>query len=107
MPKVIKTTELHNKTRDVLEWARIDGEDVIVEYFGKPAVAIIRFDEYQDYVQYREKQREARLEKFERLSRFAEQNAALGGLSEEEAAALVEEAREEVYRLSQQKAIAS
>jgi len=97
MPKVIKATELHNKTRDVLEWTRIDGEEVVVEYFGKPAVAIVRFEEYQDYLRYKERQREARAERFERLRQFAEQNAALSGLTEKEALALVEEAREEVY----------
>ena len=56
MPKVIKATQLHNKTRDVIEWARIDGEEIVVEYFGKPAVAILRFDEYQNYLKYKEMQ---------------------------------------------------
>jgi len=98
MSRIIKATDLHNKTRDVLEWARIDGEEVVVEYFGKPVVVIVRFDEYQNYLGYKEEQREARAERFERLRRFAKQNAALSGLSEEEASALVEEVREEVYQ---------
>jgi len=107
MPKVIKATELHNKTRDVLEWARIDGEDVVVEYFGKPAVVIVRFNEYQDYLRYKEREREARVERFKRLREVAEQNAAHSDLTEKEAAALVEEAREEVYQLRQRVAVGS
>jgi len=60
MPKVIKTTDLHNRTRDVLEWARIDGEEVVVQYFGKPAVVILAFDKYQDYLRYKNQEREKR-----------------------------------------------
>jgi len=56
MPRVIKTTDLHNRTRDVLEWARIDGEEVVVQYFGRPAVVILRFDKYQDYLRYKDEQ---------------------------------------------------
>jgi len=107
MPKVIKATELHNKTRDVLEWARIDGEEVVVEYFGKPAVAIVRFDEYQNYLRYKERERDARVERFKRLRAVAEQSAAHSDLTEKEAAALVEEAREEVYQLRQRVAVGS
>ncbi len=55
-PKVIKATELHTRTRDVIEWARIDGETVVVEYFGRPAVVILGYDAYQDYLAYRQRQ---------------------------------------------------
>jgi PHD/YefM family antitoxin component YafN of YafNO toxin-antitoxin module len=107
MSRIIKATDLHNKTRDVLEWARIDGEEVVVEYFGKPVVVILRFDEYQSYLGYKEAQREARGERFERLRQFARQNAALSGLSEEEASTLIEEAREEVYQSGHETAVES
>lgn len=76
MPKVIKATELHNKTRDVLEWARIDGEDVVVEYFGKPIVAIVRFAEYQKYLRYKDMQRDNHSEQLELLGQLDGQNAA-------------------------------
>jgi prevent-host-death family protein len=58
MSRVIKTTDLHNKTRDVLDWARIDGEEVVVQYFGRPAVVILSFDKYQDYLKYKDEQRQ-------------------------------------------------
>ena len=58
MPKVIKATDLHTRTRDVIEWARIDGQTVVVEYFGRPAVVILGYDAYQDYLAY-QRQRQA------------------------------------------------
>lgn len=104
MPKVVTSTELQKNTRSVIDWARTRGDAVIVETYNKPMVAILPFDKYQDYLRYRQRQREARVERFERLRQFAEQNVAFSGLSEEEASALVEEAREEIYQLRQERA---
>ncbi|RLC90626.1 MAG: hypothetical protein DRI77_14660 [Chloroflexi bacterium] len=42
-----------------------------------------------------------RTERFERLRQLAEQNAAFNDLGEEEAMILIEETREEIYRLQQ------
>ncbi|MEA3339143.1 MAG: hypothetical protein U9R15_04175 [Chloroflexota bacterium] len=42
-----------------------------------------------------------RTERFEQLRQLAEQNAACNDLGEEEAMALIEETREEIYRLQQ------
>jgi prevent-host-death family protein len=47
MPRVVTSTELQKKTRDVIDWARIERDTVIVENHGKPVVAILSFDEYQ------------------------------------------------------------
>lgn len=58
MTKVIKATDLHTRTRDVIEWARIDGQTVVVEYFGRPAVVILGYEAYQDYLAY-QRQRQA------------------------------------------------
>jgi glycine/serine hydroxymethyltransferase len=58
MTKVIKATDLHTRTRDVIEWARVDGQTVVVEYFGRPAVVIMGYKAYQDYLAY-QKQRQA------------------------------------------------
>lgn len=57
--RVIKATELHTRTRDVIEWARIDGQTVVVEYFGRPAVVILGYDAYQDYLAYRQQRQAA------------------------------------------------
>lgn len=105
MPKTVTSTELKKNTDIVINWAKAGHEAIIVETSGQPMVAILPFDEYQDYLKYKEKQ-QARETRFERLRQLAEQNATYG-LSEEEASALVEAAREEVYRSKQDKSTES
>jgi len=68
MSRVIRTTDLHNRTRDVLDWARIDGEEVVVQYFGRPAVVILSFDKYQDYLKYKDEQQEKELDGVKELA---------------------------------------
>lgn len=104
MPRVVTSTELQKNTRNVIDWARTRDDAVIVATYGKPMVAILPFDEYQDYLRHKQRRRETRVERFERLRQLAEQNAAFSGLTEEEASALVEEVREEIYQLEQEKA---
>ena len=106
MPKVVTSTELQKNTHNVIDWTRSEDEAIIVEISGEPMAAILSFDEYRNYLKYKQKQRETRT-RFERLRQFAEQNAAFGGLNEEEALTLVEKAREEVYQLKQEKAARS
>ena len=93
MSKVVSSTELQKKTREVIDWARTKGEAVVIESYGKPMAAIVSFEEYQAYLQYKQ----ARAERFNRLRRAAAENAALNDLTEEEALALVEAVRQEVY----------
>ena len=103
MLKTMTSTELQKNTDIVITWAKAGHETVIVETSGQPMVVILPFGEYQDYLKYKEKHRETR---FERLRQLAEQNATYG-LSEAEASALVEAAREEVYRSKQDKSAES
>lgn len=103
MPRVVTSTELQKNTRTVIDWARTRDDAVIVATYGKPMVAILPFDEYQDYLRHKQRQKETRVERFERLRQLAEQNADFAGLSEAEASALIEEAREEIYQLRQRK----
>ena len=49
-PKVISSTQLRVKTRDIIESAKFEGQHYIVETFGKPMVAIIGIDEYHRLV---------------------------------------------------------
>jgi hypothetical protein len=105
MAKVVTTNELKKNTETVIDWARAGDEAIIVEAYGQPTVAILSFDEYQDYLKYKEKQ-QARIVRFERLRQLAEQNATYG-LSEAEAVSLAEEAREEVHQLRQGKNLKS
>jgi antitoxin (DNA-binding transcriptional repressor) of toxin-antitoxin stability system len=105
MPKTVTSTELQKNTDIVINWAKTGHEAIIVETSGQPMVAILPFDEYQDYLKYKETQ-QARETRFKRLRQLAEQNATYG-LSEEEALALAEAAREEVYRSKQDKSAES
>lgn len=79
MSKVVSSTELQKKTREVIDWARIKGEAVVVESYGKPMAAILSYDEYQAYLQYKQ----ARAERFKRLREAAEENVASSDLTEE------------------------
>ena len=96
MPRVVTSTELQKKTREVIDWARIRGEPVVVESYGKPMAAVLSYEEYQRYLQYRQ----ARAERFDRLRRAAAENARAGRLTEEEALKLVDELRQEIYEES-------
>jgi hypothetical protein len=48
--RVINSTMLRTKTRDILEQAKFQGEHFIVETFGKPMVAIVGVEEYWELV---------------------------------------------------------
>jgi len=104
MPRIVTATELQKNTREVIDWVRTRSDEVVVETYNKPMVAILPFVKYQDYLRQRQTQKESRTERFERLRQLAEQNAAFSGLSEEDASALIEEVREQVYQLGQEKA---
>lgn len=93
MSKVVSSTELQKKTREVIDWARIKGEAVIVETYGRPTAAILSYEEYQAYLQYKQ----ARAQRFARLRQAAAENADLKRLTVEEALALVDEIRQEMY----------
>lgn len=45
-PKVISSTDLRIKTRDIIENAKFKGQHYIVKTFGKPMVAIVGIDDY-------------------------------------------------------------
>ena len=93
MSKVVSSTELQKKTREVIDWARVRGEAVVVETYGKPMAAILSYDEYQAYMQYKQ----ARAQRFARLRQAAAATAGRNRLTEEEALALVDQARQALY----------
>lgn len=93
MSKTVSSTELQKKTREVIDWARVRGEPVVVETYGKPMAAILSYSEYQAYLRYKE----ARGARFARLRQAAVENATVGELTEEEAMALVDEVRQELF----------
>jgi len=54
MPRAIKTTDLRRRTRQVLDWVRVDGEKIIIESYNTPQAVIIS---YSDYLTYKELER--------------------------------------------------
>jgi len=97
MERVITVTELRSKTRDIMEEAKYKGQRIIVETFGKPMAAIVGVEDYQKLVEL-EKQEDVGREKRLELLRQA---AARNDMTEEEAVALAEEARQWAYEQQQ------
>lgn len=93
MFKTISSTELQKKTREMIDWTRMNNEPVIIETYGKPMATLVSYDDYQNYLQYKQ----ARNGRFARLQQAAADNAVYNALTEAEAMAIIEEARQEVY----------
>lgn len=91
--KIVTSTELQKKTREVIDWARTRSEAVVIETYGKPMAALLSYDEYQAFLQYKQ----ARAARFARLRETAEVNAAANQLSEADAMAVVEAERQARY----------
>lgn len=91
--KTVTSTELQKNTREVIDWARIRGEPVLIETYGKPMAVVLSYDEFIAYLQYRQ----ARTARFERLRTAKAANAATNELSEDEALALVAAERQALY----------
>ena len=92
MSKTISSTDLQKKTREMIDWTRVEKEAIVIETYGKPMAALVSYDEYQNYLQYKQ----ARTERFARLREAAAENAAYNTLSEAEAVALAEQMRQEL-----------
>jgi prevent-host-death family protein len=92
MAKVITSTDLQKKTREMIDWTRTRGEPVVIETCGKPMAAILSYDEYQAYQQYKQ----ARAARFARLQEASALNAAGNKLTEDEVLALVDAVRQKL-----------
>ena len=92
MADSIQTTDLRRRVREVLDRVRMRGESVVVYTYDTPQAVLIPYDEFEAYQQWREgqAQREAWLRE---LRAIAERVSARAALSEEEADALIDEAR--------------
>ena len=92
MSKTISSTDLQKKTREMIDWTRIEKEAIVIETYGKPMAALVSYDEYQNYLQYKQ----ARAERFAQLREVAAENAEYNTLTEAEALALAEQMRQEL-----------
>jgi len=89
MVTTINAGEMRNRIGDILARIRYAGEHIVIRRRGEPVAAIISFEEYQQLMELRRKQR---LE--ERRRRFAKlrEAAAYSDMPEKEALALAQEA---------------
>jgi uncharacterized protein YbjQ (UPF0145 family) len=75
MLMVISATDLRTKTREIRDWVRINGEPVIVEYFGQPELMIVDAQEAETWERFRAQERElARRSLRQLLDDVAERN---------------------------------
>jgi len=93
MSKTITSTELQKNTREVIDWTRTRGEPIIVETYGKPMAAILSYDEYQAYDQYRQ----AHAARFAQVRADAAVNAAVTELNDAEALVMVDADRQGLF----------
>ena len=92
MTETVQSTDLRRRLREVLDRVRLKRDPVIVQSYGTPQAVLIP---YEDFVAFREWQvsRAQRQAWLAELRAIAEEVSARATLSEDEAAALIEEAR--------------
>ena len=92
MAETIQSTDLRRRVREVLDRVRLKREPVIVQSYSTPQAVLIP---YEDFVAYREWQagRTKRQAWLAKLRAIAEEVSAHAALAEDEAAALIAEAR--------------
>ena len=92
MAEIIQSTDLRRRVRQVLDRVRLNREPVIVQSYDTPQAVLIP---YEDFEAYREWQtsRAARQAWLTELRAIAEEVSARAALTEDEAAALIDEAR--------------
>lgn len=56
MGKVISSTELQKKTRQAIDWARMNREAIIIETYGKPMAVLVSYEDYVAYKKYKAQQ---------------------------------------------------
>lgn len=91
MPVKLKSTQVQQNFGLVMDRALLE-DDVIVERYGVPRVAIVEYNRYQQLL---ETEQECLRTRLQRASAAASARAA--HLTEEEVEALIERARDEVH----------
>jgi PHD/YefM family antitoxin component YafN of YafNO toxin-antitoxin module len=92
MTEAIQTTDLRRRVREVLDRVRVQRQSVVVYTYDTPQAVIIPYDEYQFYQAWQAQQGQRRAWLAE-LRAIAEEVSARAALSDDEAAALIDEAR--------------
>ena len=92
MAETIQTTDLRRRVREVLDRVRVQRQSVVVYTYDTPQAVIIPYEDYEAYQAWREhqQQRHAWLAELRTIAKEVSTRAAL---SDDEAAALIDEAR--------------
>lgn len=92
MVETIQSTDLRRRARAVLDHVRLKREPVIVQHYDTPQAVLIPYEDFETYREWQtgRAQRQAWLAE---LRAIAEEVSARAALTEEEAAALIDEAR--------------
>jgi prevent-host-death family protein len=91
MTWIIQSTDLRRRVREVLERVHMRREAVIVQSYERPQAVLIPYEEFEEFNEWRA-HRQERAAWLAELQRIAEEVSARAALSEEEAAALIDEA---------------
>ena len=90
MPKTVSVSEAKNQLSAVIDWAVDNGDEVIVESRGEPKIVMLPYQDYQEFLTFRELSR--RREVLRQLEELAEQIwSQTADLNVEEAGQLAEE----------------
>ena len=92
MTEAIQTTDLRRRVREVLDRVRVQRQSVVVYTYDTPQAVIIPYDEYEAYQAWHKHQRQRRAWLAE-LRAIAQEVSARAALSDDEATALIDEAR--------------
>ena len=92
MTEAIQTTDLRRRVREVLDRVRVQRQSVVVYTYDTPQAVIIPYEEYDAYQAWQKHQKQRRAWLVE-LRAIAQEVSARAALSDDEAAALTEEAR--------------
>jgi hypothetical protein len=92
MPLKLKSSQVQQNFGQAMDQAMLE-DDIIVERYGTPRVAIVEYRRYQQLIEAERTLLRARLQQAS-----ADASARAAHLSEQEVEDLIEQAREEVYR---------
>lgn len=90
MTAIIQSTDLRRQVRAVLDRVRRRREAIIVQTYDSPQAVLIPYEEFEAYQAWQAQRRE-RAAWLAELQAIAEEVSARAGLSEGEAAALIDE----------------
>ena len=100
MTRTVTATEAKNRLGALM--AEAQKEPVIVEIHGAPKAAIVSMEDLRDLEAFREA--DERRKRIERMHRFYEQQAARNAdLSQEEAAAIIEQATRDIREIRRER----